>query len=213
VSIGQPLAALTCSGDIIDLVASATDDVAVASVQFTVDGANVGSAVTTAPYVSVWNTTLVSNGLHTLTAIAKDLAGNTTTSTPITVTVSNPGTVQIYTLTVTKAGTGTGTVTGRDLNCGITCNAGFTNLEVATLVATPAAGSTFAGWSGNQDCSDGAVTMTVDKTCIATFTATAPVMPMVFNITGVVQVDKNGNSVFDGCAVDQCLPFNVQVAP
>jgi hypothetical protein len=36
-----------------------------------------------------WNTTQTSNGQHTLTAVARDAAGNTTTSQPVTVTVLN----------------------------------------------------------------------------------------------------------------------------
>ena len=37
-----------------------------------------------------WNTTTATNGSHTLTALARDAAGNTTTSAGVTVTVSNP---------------------------------------------------------------------------------------------------------------------------
>src|SRR5439155_15996357 len=36
-----------------------------------------------------WDTTTASNGSHTLTAVARDAAGNSATSTPVTVTVSN----------------------------------------------------------------------------------------------------------------------------
>src|SRR2546422_1157843 len=58
-------------------------------VQFKLDGANYGAEDTTSPYSTSWNTTTVSNGSHTLTAIARDAAGNQTTSSPVTVTVSN----------------------------------------------------------------------------------------------------------------------------
>ncbi|MDR4483587.1 MAG: Ig-like domain-containing protein [Nitrospirales bacterium] len=69
--------------------ASASDNVGVAGVQFRLQGANLGAEDTTNPYSTSWNTTTVPNGSYTLTAIARDAAGNTTTAAPITVTVSN----------------------------------------------------------------------------------------------------------------------------
>src|SRR5215510_15828916 len=41
----------------------------VGGVQFKVDGVNVGAEDTTAPYSTSWNTVLMSNGSHTLTAV------------------------------------------------------------------------------------------------------------------------------------------------
>jgi YD repeat-containing protein len=75
------------------------------------------------------------------------------------------------TLTVTKDGSGTGTVTSSPpgIDCGGDCTENYdVNTEV-TLTATPDAGFTFNGWSGDPDCSDGVVTMDASKTCNATF--------------------------------------------
>jgi CARDB protein/List-Bact-rpt repeat protein/matrixin len=79
------------------------------------------------------------------------------------------------TLTVTKAGGGAGTVTSSPtgIDCGATCSAAFADGAAVALTAAPAAGSTFAGWSGAADCSDGSVQMTSDLTCTATFTRLA----------------------------------------
>src|SRR4029077_4627143 len=44
------------------------------------------------PYAISWSTTSVTNGSHVLTAIARDAAGNKTTSAPVSVTVSNTST-------------------------------------------------------------------------------------------------------------------------
>ena len=72
------------------LTATASDDVGVLGVQFLVDGANVGSEDTSAPYSYSWDTTAVGNGTHTVAARARDGASHLTTSTPVTVTVNNP---------------------------------------------------------------------------------------------------------------------------
>ena len=72
----------------ITISATASDNVEVAGVQFAVDGVNLGSAKTAAPYSAAWDTSAATDGTHTLSATARDQAGNTATST-ITVTVSN----------------------------------------------------------------------------------------------------------------------------
>src|SRR6266446_7766789 len=61
----------------------------VASVQFKLDGANLGALDTSAPYSVSWNTTTAGNGSHTLTAVARDILGVQYTSNPVTVTVAN----------------------------------------------------------------------------------------------------------------------------
>src|SRR5438445_6448393 len=88
VSISSPVNGVTVSGTI-TVTANASDNVGVASVQFLLDGANLGSLDTTSPYSVSWNTTAASNASHTLKAIAKDAAGNSTTSAGVTVTVNN----------------------------------------------------------------------------------------------------------------------------
>src|SRR5205814_1680242 len=51
-----------------------------------------------APYSVSWNTTTASNGSHTLTAVARDAAGNRTTSAAVTVTVFNDTTPPAVTI-------------------------------------------------------------------------------------------------------------------
>jgi peptidoglycan hydrolase-like protein with peptidoglycan-binding domain len=88
ISLTAPLNNTTVSS-VISLTATANDNIGVASVQFKLDGTNLGSADTSSPYSLSWNTTTVTNGIHTLTATARDAAGNTTTSSVVAVTVSN----------------------------------------------------------------------------------------------------------------------------
>ena len=71
------------------VAASAADDVGVVGVQFQYNGVNLGAEDTSAPYAVTAYTTSVPNGRYTLTAVARDAAGNRSTSAPVTVTVSN----------------------------------------------------------------------------------------------------------------------------
>jgi hypothetical protein len=76
--------------------ASASDDVAVASVQFTVDGSNFGVAATVAPYSSAWDSTSVANGSHAIGATVTDTAGNSSVASTVTVNVNNGVGVAYY---------------------------------------------------------------------------------------------------------------------
>src|SRR4029077_17876598 len=87
VSITAPANGSTVSGTG-TLRAYAADHVGVAGVQFFGDGMLLGDD-TTAPYSISVDTTASSNGQHTLTAVARDAAGNRTTSASVTVTISN----------------------------------------------------------------------------------------------------------------------------
>jgi hypothetical protein len=102
VSVTSPTAGTTVSGSSVALSANATDNVGVVGVQFKVDGANVGAEDTTSPYSVTWNSTSVSDGNHTVTAVARDAAGNTTTSSSVSVTVNNasPGSITMGQTTI-----------------------------------------------------------------------------------------------------------------
>src|SRR5262249_23663086 len=89
VSITNPPSGQNVSGTI-TVSANASDNMGVVGVQFKVDGNNLGAEDTTNPYSVSWNTTTVANGNRTLTAVARDAAGNTKVSSPVTVNVANP---------------------------------------------------------------------------------------------------------------------------
>jgi hypothetical protein len=61
----------------------------VQGVQFKLDGAALGAEDTAAPYAVTWDTRPSANGTHTLTAVARDAAGNSRTSAAVSVTVAN----------------------------------------------------------------------------------------------------------------------------
>jgi chitodextrinase len=74
----------------VSVSANAADNVGVASVQFMLDGSPLGSPVTTAPYSVAWDTATAIPGSHVLWATATDLAGNSATSTAVSVSVGTP---------------------------------------------------------------------------------------------------------------------------
>jgi hypothetical protein len=78
-------------------------------------------------------------------------------------------------LTVALGGPGSGSVTGPGINCSGVCSLNYSQASVVTLAASPGAGSTFAGWSG--DCSGtGACQTTMDRarTVVAKFGVRLP---------------------------------------
>ena len=72
-----------------NVTASASDNRGVSGVQFKLDGQDLGAEDTSAPYSVPWNTTTSTEGAHTLTAVARDAAGNSATSQALAVTVDN----------------------------------------------------------------------------------------------------------------------------
>jgi hypothetical protein len=92
-----PTVALTAPADAatvkatVTVSANASDNVGVSGVQFKLDGANLGAEDTSSPYSVAWNTATATNGAHTLSAVARDAAGNTKTAATVNVNVSNSG--------------------------------------------------------------------------------------------------------------------------
>ena len=89
-------------------------------------------------------------------------------------------------LSVRAAGTGSGTIASSPagINCGTTCSASFNSGTQATLTATPAANSSFIGWSGA--CSGTAtctLTLSSNSSVTATFSA-APTLTVSLAGTG-----------------------------
>lgn len=87
VTLTAPSNGATVKGTV-TIWANASDDKGVTRVDFKVDGVTVGSD-TTSSYSYAWNSTNVTDGSHTITAVATDSAGQTTTSAARTVTVDN----------------------------------------------------------------------------------------------------------------------------
>ena len=149
VSITSPTSGATESGTV-NLAATAaatTSGATITSVQFKDGSTNIGSADTTAPYTASWNTTGLS-GSQTITAVATDSNGLTTTSSAITVTVSNAPTCTTGTLAAPTGITQTGstystiglswTAPSPTSGCSIT---GYKVFRNGTQVGTPTGAS------------------------------------------------------------------------
>jgi hypothetical protein len=88
VTMSAPIDGSTVSGAV-TVSSDASDDGAVQGVQFILDGAPLGAEDSAAPYSVAWDTLGTPNGTHALTAVARDDAGLSTTSSMVSVTVSN----------------------------------------------------------------------------------------------------------------------------
>jgi hypothetical protein len=88
-------------------------------------------------------------------------------------------------LSVNEDGTGSGQVTGPAIDCPGTCTANAFVQSVLTMTATPAAGSTFTGWSGGgcTGTSPCTVVMNGDANITATFTKTPPPPQRTLTVT------------------------------
>jgi uncharacterized repeat protein (TIGR02543 family) len=157
--------------------ASGAPPVAGQLVDFTVTGQNAGASGTCVPVdcksnvngdVSFTYSDGAGAGDDTIKASFTDAAGSLQTATAQKHWVASA----THQLTASKAGSGGGSVTSNPagIDCGATCSASFTSGTMVTLTATPDAGSTFTGWTG--DCSGTGscvVTMDQDRAVTATF--------------------------------------------
>ena len=89
VSLMAPANGAVVTGSAVAVSAAASDNIGVSRVDFYRDSNVLLGTDTTSPYGIDWNTSSTSNGAHTLTAVGTDLAGNTTISTVVNVTVDN----------------------------------------------------------------------------------------------------------------------------
>jgi 3-phytase len=149
-------------GQAVTITATASDpEGALAGVEFFANSVSLGHDATS-PYSVSWTPT--NTGSYSLTAIATDGAGNTGTSAPVSVTITQAP-VTYYSLQVST--TGSGTVT-KEPNQD-TYAAG----SEVKLTATSATGYQFTGWSGDASGSTNPLSLTMDrnKSITATFTA------------------------------------------
>src|SRR4029453_5409565 len=104
-----------------------------------------------------------------------------------------------YTLTVAKSGTGDGVVTATGINCGADCTGLYASAPSVALTATPAGGSSFAGWSGTG-CTTGTGTVNGNMTCTATFNIKSFTLTVAKSGTGGGVVTATGINCGSDCS-------------
>jgi hypothetical protein len=148
VTITSPSNGSTVSGTV-SIQVSATDNVAVASVSLTVDGANIGTS-TTVPYAFTWNAT---SGSHTIVATAKDAAGNTSSNT---ITVSqNVVSADVTAPTVSITSPASGSSVSGTVNVAVTAsdNVGVKSVSLSvdgTVISTLSAAPYNFSWNSTN---------------------------------------------------------------
>lgn len=197
----------TVSGAV-NVSADASDNVGVTRVQFELDNASLGAALTAPPYAISWDTTTATNGMHTLVAVARDAAGNIGTSQPVSVTVSNSGTTRIEQDSPAVSYTGTWYTASDPTVSGGT--AAESNQAGAT--ATLTFNGTQVSWIGYRcSCAAGIADVSVDgggPTEVDTYSAvtqpqavvyTSPTLPAgthTLSITVTGEYDPAGNTAY-----------------
>ena len=110
------------------------------------------------------------SGSCTGTAVSSSIVLNANSTCTATFTATP---TPQFSLTVSRTGTGSGTVTSTPagISCGSVCAFNFTQNTTVTLNAVPAAGSTFAGWSGScaGATSTASIILNASSICVASF--------------------------------------------
>lgn len=186
VSISSPTNGSTILGTT-TVIANASDNVGVTGVVFKVDGTQLGSTLTIAPYSASLVTTSLTNGSHTISATASDAAGNASTAS-VTVTISNliGGTKDTTAPTVALSAPSSGaSVSGTiTLSANATDNVGVTGVQFkvdgancgGTLTASP-----YSTTWGTTGVSNGAHTISVTASDAAGNVSTSSVTINVLN--------------------------------
>jgi hypothetical protein len=196
VNITVPANGSTVSATV-TVTATASDNVGVAGVRFTLDGANLGAEDTSAPYSVTWNTTTAANGSHNLGAVARDAAGNSTGSAVVTVTVNNFVDTTAPTVSITAPANGAQVAGTVAITAAASDDVGVVGVQFKVDGVNVGAEDTTAPFSVNwnsTDASNGAHTVTAVARDAANNTATsAPVSVTTANTVNLGTL--NGHTV------------------
>ena len=159
VAVTGPANGTTLAGTV-TVTATASDDIAVTSVQFLVDGAALGAADTAEPYEVAWPTDGATNGAHTLTAVARDAAGHETTATISVAVLNDAAAPTVSATSPTNGATVGGTVTVTARRRMTSASPACSSTAVGTRLAKTIAAAPPRKWRGRHGGADSAHTLT-----------------------------------------------------
>jgi hypothetical protein len=209
VSMTAPASGATVSSAV-SVTANATDNVGVVGVQFRLDGAMLGAEVLTGPYAIAWDPATTTNGVHALTAVARDAAGNRTTSASSSVTVNVDYSPPILSAVAASAITASGATISWTSNESATSQADYgpavaygssTLLDVALLTSHSQLVSGLSASTGyHYRVKSRDATGNLGTSADFTFTTSAPPLPAgviaywpLDDGSGTVALDATGN--------------------
>jgi glucose/arabinose dehydrogenase len=137
-----------------------------------------------------WSATQLLDSQASIATFGEDASGNLYLShygNPGQLYRIVPSTSSVPRLTIIRSGAGVALITStpQAIYCRTICAMEATNGPIITLHVTPEQGTTFVGWFGDPDCSDGVVSLTRNLTCIAQFAAGFTDDPIVNGITPI----------------------------
>ena len=158
---------------VVSILATASDDVGVAGVQFQIDSVNLGPQDVTTPYGVDWDTRTAANGTHAITVIARDAAGHASTST-ISVIVSNAPPVSVPNVVNLTQAAATTAITGAGLTVGTVTTASSSTVAAGSVISeSPVSGTQVAlGSAVSLLVSTGSSALGVDKVAFSDGTGT-----------------------------------------
>jgi beta-lactam-binding protein with PASTA domain len=213
VSISSPLSGSSVSGSVL-VTASAVDGGGVAGVRFLDGTTPIGTEVLAAPFQTSWDTTLAASGPHTLTAIARDLAGNSATSAPITVTVVNVVLAVVPNVVGMTQTAAQAAIVAASLTVGAVSTANSTTVPAGAVIAqSPGDGASVAqNTAVNLIVSVGPATVTVPD-LVGQTQATAQGQINGAGLTIGAITTANSATVAAGSVISQSPAAGTSVAP
>jgi Divergent InlB B-repeat domain len=115
------------------------------------------------------------------------------------------------TLTVSKSGAGSGTVTSSPagISCGTSCSASYVSGTQVTLTASPAAGSTFTGWTGGGCTGTGTCVVTMNAATTVAANFTVPTFALTVTRAGAGSGTVTSTPAGIACGATCSASFNI----